>query len=455
MDFNGKRVLVIGLARSGIAAIKALASRGALLTGTDRKTRDQLGDSLLELDQLQVRIFAGSYPPVSREYYDLVVTSPGVPLDIKPLKAAREANIPIMSELELAYLLKPENIQLLAISGTNGKTTTVKLLQAILTNDGYNTMAGGNIGIPLTTLVNSLSTGVIVVETSSFQLETTDNFRPHICALLNITPDHLDRHQNFENYVKAKAKIYANQTGKDFAVLNYEDLHIRRMAEQCPSRVIYFSTERILEEGSFIRDNHIYFVYGGKVQLICAADKVSLRGKHNLENILCAVAVAAIAGVRTESIAKTLMTFAGVRHRIEEVAIIDGVLYVNDSKATNPESAIKALESFNEPVILIAGGRSKGSNFTEFASHIPRKVKGLILLGEAKAEIKKAVMDYGFKNIHEVNDLSTAVNKARELAANGDVVLLSPACASWDMFESYEHRGDLFCQLVRAIQAEQ
>ena len=451
MEFRGKRILVVGIARSGIAAVKSLTAREAVLFACDRKTSDELGDILLEMEALGVDVYAGSYPQVSKDRFDLLIASPGVPLDIEPFIQANNAGVPVIGELELAYLLKPDVVDLYAISGTNGKTTTVSLLQAILAADGRRALAGGNIGIPLTTLVDSMTGGVIVVEASSFQLETTYHFRPHISALINITPDHLDRHKSMEGYIKAKARIFACQNRDDYTVLNYEDMHIRKMAQECPARVIYFSSRQVLPEGAFIKDDLIYFVMDNKVLPICPVHEVSLRGQHNLENILCATAVAAIAGVKVETIRDILKTFTGVRHRIEEVGLVDGVLYVNDSKATNPESAIKALESFNEPIVLIAGGRSKGSSFEEFAGIIKDKVKDLVLLGEAREEIRRVVMDAGFQNIHEVNDFNTAVATARELAVAGDVVLLSPACASWDMFKSYEQRGDLFCELVRAM----
>lgn len=451
MEFAGKRILIVGIARSGIAAAKALDKRGALITVCDQKTSTELKDNLQELVELGVKIFTGTYPAVSSGQYDMLISSPGVPLDIEPLAAARNAGLPIISELELAYLLKSDAVEMYAISGTNGKTTTVSLLQAILSNDGQMALAGGNIGIPLSTLVDSMSAGVVVVEASSFQLETTVNFKPNISALLNITPDHMDRHKTMEGYIEAKLNIFARQTGDDYAVLNYEDSYIKKMAEVCPARVVYFSAERVLNEGAFVKGDVIYFALDQKVKEICPVKEVSLRGKHNLENILCAVAVAAIAGAKTESIRETLKTFAAVRHRIEEVKVVNGVLYVNDSKATNPESAIKALESFSEPIVLLAGGRGKGADFSEFACFIQAKVKELVLLGEARADIKKAVMEVGFQNIHEVNDFNSAVEKARQLAKSGDVVLLSPACASWDMFESYEHRGDLFCELVLAM----
>lgn len=455
MEFKGKKILVVGIARSGIAAAKSLSKREAILFACDRKTNDELGNILLELEKLGVQVYTGSYPQVSQDKFDLLVASPGIPLDIDPFIQAYNTGVPVIGELELAYLLKPDTIDLYAISGTNGKTTTVSLLQAILTADGRMALAGGNIGVPLTTLVDNMTAGVIVVEASSFQLETTYHFRPRISALLNITPDHLDRHKSMEGYIKAKSRIFAYQSRDDYAVLNYEDLHIRKIAKECPARAVYFSSQRVLSEGAFVKDGLIYFVLDNKVMPICSIQEVFLRGQHNLENILCAVAVAVIAGAKVESIQETLKTFTGVRHRIEEVGIVNGVLYVNDSKATNPESAIKALESFTEPIVLIAGGRSKGSSFEEFARFIKEKVKGLVLVGEAREEIKKAVMAAGFQNIYEVNDFNTAVATARQLAAPGDVVLLSPACASWDMFKSYEQRGDLFCQLVQAIESGQ
>ena len=451
MEFKGKRILVVGIARSGIAVAKSLTRREAVLFACDQKTRDELGDILAEMETLGVEVYTGSYPTVSPDRFDLVVASPGVPLDIDPFVQARNIGAPIIGELELAYLLKPDTVDLYAITGTNGKTTTVSLLQAILAADGRMALAGGNIGVPLTTLVDTMTEGVVVVEASSFQLETTCHFSPHISALLNITPDHLDRHKNMEGYIQAKSRIFACQSRDDYAVLNYEDLQVRKMAQECRAQVIYFSNQRVLAEGAFITDDIIYFVLDNKRTPICRVDEIALRGRHNLENILCAVAVAVIAGTKVESIRDILKTFTGVSHRIEEVAVVNGVLYVNDSKATNPESAIKALESFNEPIILIAGGRSKGSNFEKFARIVKEKVKGLVLLGEARKEIRKAVMDAGFQNIYEVNDLNTAVATAKQLAAAGDVVLLSPACASWDMFRSYEQRGDLFCELVQTM----
>lgn len=451
MDFHGKRVLVLGLARSGWSAINALYKRGAVLTAGDSKTPEELGEIFVELEDLGVKVYAGNYPTVKNDDYDLLVVSPGVPLQIAPVIQAKTEGIPIIGEVELAYLLKPDLAEIYAITGTNGKTTTTALMQHIMAVDGRNSYSGGNIGVPLTAIIEHIEQGVISVEMSSFQLDTSINFRPHICGLLNITPDHLDRHGSMEAYIQAKAKIFARQDSTDYAVFNFEDEELRKMAARCPARVFFFSGVRILEEGAFVRDGIITIVSNNKTQPVCRVDELLLRGKHNLENVLCAVLMSVIAGVNPEVIRKALLDFKGVRHRMEEVAVHNEIIYINDSKATNPESVMRALESFNEPIILIAGGRNKGSSFAVLAQSIKEKVKELILLGEAKQEIRTAVIAAGFENIHEVEDLRAAVLKADELAQKGDVVLLSPACASWDMFSSYEQRGDLFCSIVQSL----
>ncbi len=451
MHLENKRVLVVGLGRSGEAAAEILKRHKAQVSVCDRKGADEIQASLDKLKSAGIQVYAGEYPAVSREKYDLLVASPGIPLDIQPFQQACQEGIPIIGELELAYQLKNSKTQILAVTGTNGKTTTTALLQQIFAQDGRAAFCAGNIGIALTTLVDEVEDAVIAVEVSSFQLETIVDFRPSICGLLNITPDHLDRHKTMTAYIKAKENIFSQQTEDDFAVLNYEDCTIREIAARCPSRVFYFSSEQVLQEGAFIEDNYLVIAAHNKKQIICPLDYIQLRGRHNLENILCAVMMAYLGGARIQSIAATLAEFKGVRHRMEEVAYEDGILYINDSKATNPESAIKALESFSNPIILIAGGRNKGSDFKQLARLINQKVKELVLLGEAKTDIKQAVMDMNYKNIYEVEGFEEAVITAHELAQAGDVVLLSPACASWDMFPSYEHRGDLFCQVVKSI----
>ncbi|NLB51686.1 MAG: UDP-N-acetylmuramoyl-L-alanine--D-glutamate ligase [Syntrophomonadaceae bacterium] len=450
MDFKNKKVLVIGAGISGRSAIEVLLPRGAEVSVCDKKDREELLHCIPENLASRIKIF-DFYPEVRKGDFDLLVLSPGVKLDIPPVIQAINLKIPVIGEVELAYLIKSPQTEIYAITGTNGKTTTTTLLHEILTAAGKPSIAGGNIGVALTSLVGKKPTGIISAEISSFQLETINTFRPHICGLLNITPDHMDRHKTMENYIETKAKIFSNQKAEDFAVFNYEDLTVRELSSQCPGQVIFFSTERELESGAFIKDQTIKIRLDNQEQSICRLDETLLRGKHNQENILCAVAMASAAKIEPEYIAATLKAFAGVRHRMEEVMTVGGVLYINDSKGTNPESSIKAIECFDNPIVLIAGGRNKGSKFDFLAKSVKSRVKDLILLGEAKDEIKTSVMTAGFKNIHEVEDLPEAVVKASKLAEKGDVVLLSPACASWDMFDNYEQRGDMFCDIVHTL----
>ncbi len=451
MKLENQKVLVVGLGRSGIAAAEILRRRKARVSVCDRKSAEEIGIDLSQMQRAGIKIYTGAYPQISRENYDLLIASPGIPLKIEPFQDALKDGIPVIGELELAYRLKKEQTQLLAITGTNGKTTTTALLQEILAQGGRKALVAGNIGIALTTLVDEVEDAVIAVEVSSFQLETAVDFRPHICGILNITPDHLDRHQTWRAYVEAKAKVFQKQRAADFAVFNYEDPTLRELGPRCPARLFYFSTENSLPEGAFVEDNYLVIKILNQKERICSLDKIRLRGKHNQENILCAAMMAYLTGVPSSVIAQVLSGFKGVRHRLEEVSSVNNILYINDSKATNPEAAIKALESFDNPIILIAGGRNKGSSFEELAQVIKSRVKELVLLGEAKDQIKQSVMDVNYKNIHEVESFAEAVKTAQNLARAGDVVLLSPACASWDMFPSYEHRGDLFCHLVRSV----
>jgi len=449
--FPGKRIMVVGLARSGMAALSILHRKGAFLYAYDDKKADQLTAEFNQLATLNIPFWSGQDADLSVLNLDMVVVSPGVPLDIPVLQQAKRLQIPIIGELELAYQLKSEPVQIYAITGTNGKTTTTALLHHILKTGHQFARVGGNIGIALCSLVDDMPAGILVVEVSSFQLETIQEFRPYICGVLNITPDHLDRHKTMEEYTRIKARIFEHQTKDDYVILNHEDPLVSRFEGLSHSQVVFFSAERILPEGIFVKDGSILVHWRGMEVPIARLQDIKLRGKHNLENILCAVAMAWMSGIEPTVIAEGLYSFQGVRHRLEEVALDNGVLYVNDSKGTNPDSTIKALEAFEQPVILIAGGRAKGGSYDDVARLINARVKDLVLVGEARELIKRAVMEYGFKNIYEVEDFETAVKTAAELAQPGDVVLLSPACASWDMFPSYEHRGDLFCELVNKI----
>jgi len=446
MSFKGKRVLVIGMARSGLAAAAALTKRGAVLSAYDAKDRRAIHIEAERLEDMGITVYAGIYP--SGQDWDLVVVSPGVPLDSEIVRLVRAGGAPLIGELELAFQLKSEDVEMYAVTGTNGKTTTTALLHHMLEQDGRTTAVGGNIGTALCSIVDDMQNGELVVEVSSFQLETIKNFKPHIAGILNITPDHLDRHKSLENYARIKGRVFSRQDSRDYLVLNYEDEMVRAYGHAAASRVVYFSAERILEEGFCIDGDGIYRVETGGRRLVVPLEGIVLRGRHNLENILCATAMAWSAGVREESLGQSLRSFTGVRHRLEQVASHQGILYINDSKGTNPDSTVKALQAFDEPIVLIAGGRAKGGDYSEVARLMASRIKALVLLGEAREMIKSAVISQGFTNIYEVDDLVCAVQKASQLADAGDVVLLSPACASWDMFASYEHRGDLFCKEV-------
>ncbi|GAW28793.1 UDP-N-acetylmuramoyl-L-alanine--D-glutamate ligase [Carboxydocella sp. ULO1] len=448
MDLLDKNILVVGMAKSGVAVARFAREAGARVTVCDAKSREELGEKAAELEQAGVRVVAGSYPRVSRQEYDLVVPSPGVPLTVPPVAEAMAEGIPVFSEIELAsrYINQP----LVAITGTNGKTTTTSLIGAMTRQAGLKPCVAGNIGQPLIAETRG-DYGVYVVEVSSFQAETTVEFRPRVAVLLNVTPDHLDRHGTMENYAAAKAKILANQQPEDFAVLNYDDEWVRAMAAQTRARVIFFSRTHRLEEGVCCEEGQVVVKSGGQTTVICPASEIAIPGAHNLENALAAVGAGWALGIEAADLARTLKTFPGVPHRLEFVAEIQGVRYINDSKGTNPDAAIKALEAYEQPIVLIAGGKNKGSDFGLFARKIKEKCRALVLVGQAAPAIEAAAIEAGVSPIYRASTFAEAVHLAAAAARPGDVVLLSPACASWDMFNNYEERGELFKQLVHSL----
>lgn len=356
-----------------------------------------------------------------------------------------------MSEIEVAYQLCPAPI--LAVTGTNGKTTTTTLLGEMLKSAKREVVVGGNIGLALSQEVAEVSTnGVVVAEISSFQLEGIIDFKPHIAAVLNVTPDHIDRHRSMENYIAMKERIFSNQTAADFVILNYDDPVVRDMSSRAKSNVVFFSRTQQLSEGAFVQNGKLVIRWNGESVTICPVNEMKLFGAHNVENALAACLVAFLAGVSPAVMDNVLRNFTGVEHRIEPVAIIAGVKYYNDSKATNPESSIKALEAFPGHIILIAGGRDKNTDLTEFMRLARHKVDHLILTGEAKERFAEAAKAQGIETIHSVPSFSDAVKLANELASPPQVVLLSPACASYDMFNNYEERGQVFKDLVRQLE---
>jgi len=447
VNFTNQKVLVVGLARSGLAAVRELVRLKAAVTATDLKPADQL--PLNQIAGLPVELVLGGYPE-SVTGFDLVVTSPGVPLTAPPLKNAVKQGIPVWSELELAYRLMAGEI--VAITGTNGKTTTTALAGNIFQKAGRPTVVAGNIGVPLVAEASkTTSEHISVVEVSSFQLEHIHRFRPRVAVILNLAPDHLDRHGTLENYRAVKARIFANQGPEDFTIINEEDPLLQGLAKKTAGRVLFFSSKHKLNSGVGVDNGLIVANLFGREEIICPVEDLFIPGPHNLENALAATAAALALGIDWRSVAQTLREFPGVSHRLERVAEINGVLYVNDSKGTNPDSTIKALASYDRGIVLIAGGRNKGNSFAELAREIKARVKGLVLVGEAKEEIRREMEKLGFANLVQVETFDEVVPRAARLAEPGDVVLLSPACASWDMFQNYEERGEAFKKQVEEL----
>ncbi|MDI6906488.1 MAG: UDP-N-acetylmuramoyl-L-alanine--D-glutamate ligase [Thermoanaerobacterales bacterium] len=448
MQLEGRRVLVVGAGKSGLAAANLLARKGARATLSDAKGADELGGRLSGLDD-RVTLALGSYPDVTREAWDLVVVSPGVPANIPLLAQAYAAGVEVIGEMELAWRFA--RAPMVAVTGTNGKTTTTALVGEIFRTAGRRTLVAGNIGTPLSAAVEDFGPeDVIVLEVSSFQLEAAPTVRPHVALILNITPDHLDRHGNMTAYTAAKARIFANQGPDDWTILNADDPPTAALAASSPGRVIFFSRRHRLELGVFVHQGRIVVNGGGPEgpQTVCPVNALRIPGAHNLENALAAVGAAWAMDVPVETVARALQAFQGVPHRLELVGVVSGVRFINDSKGTNPDASIKALEAFTDPIVLIAGGRNKGNDFRPFAARFRDKVRALVVLGEAADEIARAAAEAGLREIRSAPDLPSAVRAAAELARPGDIVLLSPACASWDMFRNYEERGDLFRRAV-------
>lgn len=446
--FAGKRVHVIGLGAlgTGRAVARALAARGAQVTVSDSKQAAALQGEMEALAGTGVTILTGEESYRGIEEAELVVPSPGVPPDLPPLRRARAAGAKIVSEIEVAYWLAPGPI--IAITGTKGKTTTTALLGELLRDAGVPARVGGNIGKPLIELAEAAKPEeVLVAEVSSFQLEATERFRPRVAVMLNLFPDHLDRHETMEAYGQAKARIFANQEPEDVAVINLSDPGAWAMSQQTRARVMPFSTREPAPEGADIAAGWLR-VEGRR---ICPASRVRLRGRHNLGNVLAALAAAKAIGARLDRAASTLTRFAGVEHRLEVVGRVGEVLFVNDSQATTPPATVAALEAFQERVILIAGGRAKVRDFYGLAEAIARRGASLILIGEAAEEIGEAARKAGVKEIARAASLPEAVEAAYRQSEPGDVILLSPACASFDIFENMSQRGRVFKEAVQQL----
>jgi UDP-N-acetylmuramoylalanine--D-glutamate ligase len=452
MKVEKKRVLLVGMARSGIAAAELLLNHGAIPILYDAKKAESFGDELASLRGTACEFHLGEDPFLLMENADLVVISPGVPIDAPIVKAARENGIPLIGELELGYALSQG--ELLAVSGTNGKTTTVTLLGKMFENAGRVTYVAGNIGYPLSAAaLNSKKGDVIVAEVSSFQLESIKTFHPCVAALLNITEDHLNRHGTMEQYIRMKQRIFENQTEDDIAVLNMDDPVLFKMADKIKARVAFFSRTREVENGACVENGKIIWRWDGVVKPICDADQILIPGPHNLENALAATAMASARGVPPAVIRHTLQSFTGVEHRIEKVRVLEGITYINDSKGTNVDSTIKAVQSMKAPTVLILGGYDKHTDFMPLCREMLASgmIRHTVVMGETARQITQTLEEAGYQSVTQAFSLEDAVQKARSFAVSGGNVLLSPACASFDMFQDYEERGRIFKQIVNAL----
>lgn len=439
----------MGMARSGIAAARLLLSQGAEVLISERKPREELATAMEELD-LQIAVEAGGHRRESFLRADLVVVSPGIPWDHPLLEEARAEGIRVMGEVEIAYLLSPS--PLLAITGTNGKSTTTCLLGEMLRRGGKKVIVAGNIGYSLSqALLDSANNppDCMVAEVSSFQLEGVERFRPRLSLILNLSPDHLDRHGGMAEYARLKQRIYARQASNDSLILNRDDPIVRDWGGEGPMRRLLFSRRTEVAEGAFLRGREMIFRSEGKQEAIASLEDLRIHGAHNQENALAALAAASLCGVEAASVREALRAFRGLDHRMELVRELQGVRFINDSKGTNLGAMLKSLEGMEAPVILLAGGRAKDSDFTPLRGLVREKVKALLLFGEARELLRSSLE--GSASILEVTSLEEAVLSAWEMACPGDVVLLSPGCASFDQFANYAERGRRFREIVMAI----
>lgn len=450
LDFSGKTVLIVGLARSGVAAAQVLVKSGAQVLANDIKDETQLDEKIKLLSAVGAKLYLNMPPDRLVSQADFIVISPGVPIDSPFVEIARKSGKEVISEVELAYRLCKAPI--IAITGTNGKTTTTALTGEILRFSGFTTHVVGNIGIPFVSKVHEImAQDIVVAEISSFQLEAIRFFRPFASAVLNITEDHLNRHKTFENYIAAKARIFENASNSDYVVLNADDDRVSELSRRINSKVLFFSRKKELNRGAWLEKGIITVnLDDGKVP-ICHIDELLIPGEHNIENALAAVLLCSIAKAPYNDIVRALKRFRGVEHRIELVECIRGIAFYNDSKGTNPDASIKAIKAMKGQTVLIAGGMDKGSSFDELVNAFGSTVTHLVVLGETAEKIAKTAKKAGFERVSRVNTLEEAVLCASKAVSPEGNVLLSPACASWDMFIDYEHRGRVFKDSVRKL----
>lgn len=452
MALEGKKVLVVGTGKSGIAATQLLLKNNVktvLFDGNNELNIEELKENNPIIEN--VEIILGELSDDIKKDIDICVLSPGVPTDLPMVNDMRDNGIAIWGEIELAYVFGRGGI--VAITGTNGKTTTTALTGQIMESYYDDVRVVGNIGIPYTSMVtDSTDETVTVAEISSFQLETIKDFKPHVSAILNITPDHLNRHHTMENYIKAKEDITKNQTGDDFCVLNYEDEVLREFAKRCPAKVVFFSSVSKLEDGFYLDGEDIVYSNAGNVEKVINVNELNILGKHNYENVMAATAMTINFGVPMDKIVEVLKKFTAVEHRIEYVTEKKGIKFYNDSKGTNPDAAIQGIRAMNRPTMLIGGGYDKQSEYDEWIEAFDGKVKELVLIGQTADKIAECAHKHGFMNTVKFEEFEDAVLYCYRQAESGDAVLLSPACASWGMFPNYEERGRIFKEIVNGLE---
>jgi UDP-N-acetylmuramoylalanine--D-glutamate ligase len=451
MDLKGKKVLVVGLGKSGLAAALFLRRKGAQVTVSDVRSAESLANEIPALLEQGIMVEAGGHGLLTFRRQDLIVVSPGVPLDTPELVQAKSFGLPVIGELELAARFLKGKI--LAITGSNGKTTTTTLAGAILAEAGIPVLVGGNIGVPVVDLIEqSTDETWSVLEVSSFQLESTETFHPAVAVILNITPDHLDRHGSFENYASAKERIFAQQDKDDALVLNADNARTAQAVGRSNAGVFWFSIEHSVDRGAWVQDGWVVYRSGAEaaIEKVLPLNKIPLKGEHNVENVVAAVSATRQAGASAEAIGRAIEKFQAVEHRLEFVASVNGVDFYNDSKATNVDATAKAVAAFPSGIHLILGGKDKGSDYTTLSELLRERVRAVYTIGSAAAKIESQLR--GVVSLHSCGTLEKAVNAAATAARPGEVVLLAPACSSFDQFENYEHRGRVFKELVNERQ---
>ena len=448
LDVKGKRVLVVGLGKSGVASALFLHEKGARVTVSDAKAEEQLRNEIPKLLDKGIAVETGGHGERTFRQQDLIVVSPGVPTNSEPLKQARTLGIPVIGEIELASRFLKGRI--IAITGSNGKTTTTSLAGDVIARGGWESQVGGNIGTPAISMVGESTDDTYnILEVSSFQLETIQAFHPFVAVVLNISPDHLDRHGSMEAYTAAKARIFENQTGDDFAVLNADDPTCVQMSKRVKAKLYWFSRKKEVEQGAFVRNDRIILRDSAGEHEIMPVSEIPLKGAHNLENVLATVCIGGVTQTEPGRVRNAVKEFKAVEHRLEYVATVNGVEFYNDSKATNVDATIKALESFPANIHIILGGKDKGAPYTPLVPLLKERAKRVYTIGAAAPKIEEELI--GAADIVKAGTIDVAVRKAAENAVSGDVVVLAPACASFDQFDNYEHRGRVFKELVQAL----